>query len=61
MKTNVGKLDRIFRMVLGLSLLTWGFINQNWLGAVGIIPLFTAFFSWCPVYIPFGISTCKTK
>ncbi|HWS40844.1 MAG TPA: DUF2892 domain-containing protein [Arenimonas sp.] len=61
MKTNVGKLDRIFRMVLGLSLLTWGFINQNWLGAVGIIPLFTAFFSWCPAYIPFGISTCKSK
>lgn len=61
MKTNVGKIDRIFRMVLGLSLLTWGFMSQNWLGAIGIIPLFTAFFSWCPAYLPFGISTCKTK
>jgi Protein of unknown function (DUF2892) len=61
MKTNVGKIDRIFRMVLGLSLLTWGFMSQNWLGAIGIIPLLTAFFRWCPAYLPFGISTCKTE
>lgn len=61
MKTNVGKIDRIFRMVLGLSLLIWGYLSQNWLGAIGLIPLFTAFFRWCPAYLPFGISTCKTK
>ncbi len=61
MKTNVGKLDRIIRMVLGLSLIAWGFMSQNWLGAIGLIPLFTAFFRWCPAYLPFGISTCKTK
>mgnify|MGYP003532085325 FL=1 len=61
MKTNVGKIDRIFRMVLGLSLLIWGYMSQNWLGAIGLIPLFTAFFRWCPAYLPFGISTCKTK
>ncbi|MBP6310593.1 MAG: DUF2892 domain-containing protein [Arenimonas sp.] len=61
MKTNVGKIDRIFRMVLGLSLLTWGYMSQNWLGAIGLIPLFTAFLRWCPAYLPFGISTCKTK
>ncbi|MCU7375837.1 DUF2892 domain-containing protein [Paucibacter sp. O1-1] len=28
---------------------------------VGIIPLFTAAFGWCPAYVPFGISTCETK
>ena len=61
MKTNVGKLDRIIRMVLGLSLIAWGYMSQNWLGAIGLIPLFTAFFRWCPAYLPFGISTCKTK
>ena len=61
MKTNVGKIDRIFRMVLGLSLLIWGYLSQNWLGAIGLIPLFTAFFRWCPAYLPFGISTCKNK
>lgn len=61
MKTNVGKIDRIFRMVLGISLLTWGYMSQNWLGAIGLIPLFTGFFRWCPAYLPFGISTCKTK
>ena len=61
MKKNVGNIDRIFRIVLGLSLFVWGYMSQNWLGALGIIPLFTAFFRWCPAYLPFGISTCKTK
>ena len=61
MKTNVGSAYRIFRMVLGISLLAWGFISHNWLGAIGLIPLFTAFLRWCPAYLPFGISTCKTK
>lgn len=61
MKTNVGNVDRIFRVVLGIGLLTWGYMSQNWLGAIGLIPLTTAFLRWCPAYLPFGISTCKTK
>ncbi len=60
MKHNVGSADRIFRVVLGLSLIAWGFFSQNWLGALGLVPLATAFFRWCPAYLPFGISTCKT-
>ena len=59
MKQNVGSADRIFRMVLGLSIITWGLISQNWLGAIGLVPLATGFMRWCPAYLPFGISTCK--
>mgnify|MGYP003430136187 FL=1 len=59
MKQNVGSADRIFRMVLGLSIITWGLISQNWLGAIGLVPLATGFLRWCPAYLPFGISTCK--
>jgi hypothetical protein len=28
---------------------------------LGLIPLATAFMRWCPAYLPFGISTCKTE
>lgn len=60
MKQNVGSADRIIRMVLGLSIIAWGFIAHNWLGAVGLVPLATGFLRWCPAYVPFGISSCKT-
>lgn len=60
MKQNVGSADRILRMVLGLTIIAWGFISHNWLGAVGLVPLATGFLRWCPAYVPFGISSCKT-
>jgi len=60
MKKNVGNVDRVLRLILGLVIIALGFINQSWWGLVGIIPLFTAAFGWCPAYLPFGISTCKT-
>ena len=61
MKANVGNTDRLIRIVLGLGIIGWGVMNANWLGAVGLVPLATAFMRWCPAYLPFGISTCKTE
>jgi Protein of unknown function (DUF2892) len=61
MKANVGSSDRIIRIILGLVIIGWGVMNANWLGAIGLIPLATAFMRWCPAYLPFGISTCKTQ
>jgi hypothetical protein len=60
MKKNVGGIDRGLRLVAGLALIGWGVYAQNWWGAVGIIPLFTAAIGWCPAYLPLGISSCKT-
>ena len=60
MKQNVGGIDRILRLVVGLGLIGWGFYAQNWWGAVGVVPLFTAAIGWCPAYLPFGLSSCKT-
>ena len=57
MQCNVGKTDRIFRILLGITLLGIGIYSQNWWFAIGIVPLGTALFRWCPVYIPFGINT----
>lgn len=60
MKCNVGKTDRVFRIVLGLIIILAGFYYQNWWGAVGIVPIFSGLIRWCPAYIPFGFSTCET-
>lgn len=63
MKTNVGGLDRTLRIVVGLGLLSLLFIlegNARWWGLIGIVPLLTGFISWCPAYLPFGMSTCRT-
>ncbi len=59
MKFNVGGPDRIFRAVVGIAIIAAGVYYQNWLGAIGIVPLFTAVFKFCPAYLPFGLSTNK--
>ncbi len=59
MKSNMGTTDRIVRAILGLAVVAWGFIAGSWWGALGLILLGTALVSWCPAYLPFGISTCK--
>ena len=61
MKCNVGKGDKIFRVIVGIVIILLGFYYKSWWGAIGLIPLSTAALGWCPIYLPFGISTCKTK
>lgn len=60
MKQNVGGIDRILRVIVGLAIVGAGVYAQSWWGAVGIVPLFTAAIGWCPAYLPFGLSSCKT-
>lgn len=61
-KANVGTVDRVLRIVVGLGLLALVFVGPKtpW-GFVGIVPLITAFVGFCPAYLPFGLSTCRTK
>jgi hypothetical protein len=59
MKCNVGKTDRMLRIIVGLCIIGFGLATQNWWGAVGVIPLFTGIVRWCPAYVPLGISTDK--
>lgn len=61
MKQNVGTVDRVIRVILGLAIIGLGIGFKSWLGVIGLIPLFTAAIGWCPLYLPFGISTCKVK
>lgn len=62
MKSNVGGLDRILRIVLGLALvaLTLTGTIGVW-GWVGVVPLLTAAMGWCPLYTVLGFSTCPAR
>ncbi|MEZ5000539.1 MAG: DUF2892 domain-containing protein [Bacteroidales bacterium] len=57
MKKNIGKYDRVIRIVLGLAIIALGFYFKTFLGLIGLIPLVTALFGFCPLYSPFGLST----
>ena len=59
MKANVGRPDKIIRIILGLVIGAVGFYYKSWWGLVGVVPVFTALINWCPLYLPFGIKTCK--
>lgn len=62
MRANVGGIDRMLRVVLGLGLIAsslMGVIGQ-W-GWIGIVPLATGVFRFCPAYLPFGMRTCAVK
>jgi hypothetical protein len=59
MKCNVGKTDRIIRVIVGVGIIAIGVYLKSWWGAIGVIPIITATIGWCPAYLPFGISSCK--
>ena len=61
MKNNVGGIDRGLRILAGLAIIAAGFYFQSWWGALGLIPLLTGGLAWCPVYLPFGFSSCSCK
>jgi hypothetical protein len=59
---NVGGIDRVLRIIVGLALIVGYFLNPegaySWLYWIGVIPLFTGLFGTCPLYRVFGFSTC---
>lgn len=64
---NVGTIDRIIRIIAGLFLISLVFIGDQIIGQnivwgwVGVIPLVTGIFKFCPAYKILGIKTCSTK
>ena len=67
MKTNMGSLDRLVRVLLAIAvgvLILTNILTGVWawiLGALAIIFLITSAIGMCPLYLPFGLSTCKSK
>ncbi|WP_243837039.1 YgaP family membrane protein [Psychromonas algicola] len=56
-KENVGGIDRTLRIIVGVVLIAIGAWSLSWWGVVGVVLVFTALLSWCPLYLPFGFST----
>jgi hypothetical protein len=65
MTKNVGIIDRIVRIVIGLGLLWYAIFaaptGYNWIGWIGVVPIVTALIGNCPLYSIIGVSTCPAK
>jgi len=64
MVQNVGSIDKVVRVVVGLGLLSLLFLvegNARWWGLIGIAPILTVVMGWCPAYSLLGLSTHATK
>ncbi|MCC7227493.1 MAG: DUF2892 domain-containing protein [Burkholderiaceae bacterium] len=60
MKANVGTIDRALRIIVGLALI--GLTATGHIGVwgwIGVVPLATGLFRFCPAYTLLGASTCK--
>ena len=62
MTANVGTLDQILRILVGLVLIALVFVGPKtpW-GWIGLIPLLTGLVRFCPAYTLLGLSTCAKK
>ena len=59
MKTNVGGIDKILRIIAGIVLIALALTGVIGLwGYIGIIPLLTGLIGWCPLYLLLGLNTC---
>ncbi|WP_396168585.1 DUF2892 domain-containing protein [Flavobacterium sp.] len=67
MKKNMGSADKIIRLIIA-AVIVFLYYNQTISGTLGLVLLIfagvfvlTSFISFCPLYAPFGITTCSTK
>ncbi len=59
-KPNMGGVDRTIRILAGAGLLALVFVGpQTPWGYLGLVPLLTGVFGFCPAYCPLGLSTCR--
>jgi hypothetical protein len=62
MKSNVGTIDRTLRIIGGLALIVLAALGKvGWWGYIGIVPLATGIFRFCPVYTLLGLRTCPLE
>jgi hypothetical protein len=61
MVANVGGIDRILRIVVGLALIAWAIMGGPVWAWIGVVPLGTGLFGFCPIYPLLGMNTCPIK
>jgi hypothetical protein len=62
MAANVGGIDRVLRIVVGIVLVSLFFVlegNARYLGLIGLVMLATGIFRFCPAYTLLGVNTCS--
>ena len=62
MKPNIGKTERIVRIVVGIAVLSLAFVGPraSW-AYLGLLPLLSGLIGWCPPYALLGISTVRAS
>lgn len=62
MTKNVGGIDRVLRITIGLALVAAAATGTVGLwGYLGVLPLLTGLVGWCPPYSMLGFNTCSLK
>ena len=67
MKQNMGTIDKVIRILIAvvIAILFFTHVISGTLGiilmALAVIFVVTSFISFCPLYLPFGLSTNKKK
>ena len=61
MNRNVGLIDRLLRAAVGIALIAWALTTGPVWAWIGVVPLLTAVFSFCPAYTLLGIRTCPMR
>lgn len=62
MEANVGGIDKVLRILLGLAIIAIGwFVFQSWWALIGVVLLLSGLLSRCMLYNIFGINTKKSS
>lgn len=59
MEINIGSTERLLRIIAGVVIIGLGLYFQSWWGVIGLVPLLTGIFRFCPLYKMLGMNTCK--
>lgn len=59
--TNVGEIDRMIRIIVGLLIAVWSINAGNFWWILGVALIATGIFRFCGLYRVLGINTCKAK
>ena len=59
MPRNEGNIDRVLRVVVGIVLVSLALTGKAVWGWIGVVPILTGLFGYCPAYSLFGIRTCR--
>jgi hypothetical protein len=61
MKANIGGIDKVLRLVVGVALIAWAVMGGPVWAWIGVVPVVTVLINFCPLYAVLGMNTCSTK